>query len=61
MFKSEVQLSYSDIKEIRTAPRGLGAWGDMVIFTKKGERLELIGMEKFQDIKFHIEKCLFTL
>jgi hypothetical protein len=33
----------------------------MVLFTKKGERLELIGMEKYEDLKRHIERCMYTL
>lgn len=48
---AQVQIAYSQIREIRVAPRAFGAWGDMVIVLKKGERLELVGMEKFADIK----------
>ena len=61
LFKREIQLLYSDIKEVRTASRGLGAWGDMVVFTKRGERLELIGMERYQDLKVHIDKMMYTI
>jgi hypothetical protein len=57
----QIQIAYSEIREVRTAPRALGAWGDMVLFTRKGERIELIGMEKYQDLKYHIDKCLYTL
>ncbi|GAX86610.1 hypothetical protein CEUSTIGMA_g14018.t1 [Chlamydomonas eustigma] len=61
LFKREIQIAYSEMREVRSAPRALGAWGDMVIFTKRGERIELIGMEKYQDIKYHIDKCLYTI
>ncbi|GAX75505.1 hypothetical protein CEUSTIGMA_g2948.t1 [Chlamydomonas eustigma] len=61
LFKREIQIAYSEIREVRTAPRALGTWGDMVLFTKRGERIELIGMEKYQDIKYHIDKCLYTI
>ncbi len=47
----QIQLLYSDIKEVRVAPRSFGFWGDMVLFTKRGERLELIGMEDFKQVR----------
>lgn len=43
------------MKEVRSAPRALGAWGDLVIFLKDGSRLELVGLERFQDIRRFIE------
>lgn len=61
LFKNETQLSYKDIREVRVAPRGLGAWGDMVIFTKRGGTIELIGMEQYREIKEHIDRCIYTL
>ena len=30
LFKRTVEVAYKNIKEIRTAPRGFGLWGDMV-------------------------------
>lgn len=32
----QVEVSYKNIKEIRTAPRAFGLWGDAVIFLKVG-------------------------
>mmetsp|Transcript_14414 Transcript_14414/g.31177 ORF Transcript_14414/g.31177 Transcript_14414/m.31177 type:complete len:193 (-) Transcript_14414:700-1278(-) len=61
LFKGEVQIKYSQLKEVRTAPRAFGAWGDMVLFTKRGERLELIGLEKYAELKEYIERCMYTL
>ena len=52
------QVAFSKIKEIRAVPRALGAWGDMVIFLKDGSRLELVGMQNWEDIKRHIESCI---
>lgn len=57
----QVQISYDRIKEVRAVPRAFGAWGDMVIFLEKGDRLELVGMEKYADIKAHIERCKWTM
>jgi hypothetical protein len=44
----QVEVAYSQIAEIRTAPRAFGLWGDCVIFLKNGDRLvsntlELVG------------------
>lgn len=55
VMKREVQIEISKIKEIRTAPRAFGAWGDMVIFLKDESRLELVGLENFRAIQDYIE------
>lgn len=52
----QVEVAYSQIKEIRSVPRAFGAWGDMVIFLKNGDRLEIAGLENFRDIQSHIER-----
>ena len=51
------QVSYDQIREIRSAARAFGLWGDVVIFLKDGSRLELAGLEDFQAIVDHIEAC----
>lgn len=61
LFKREVQVPYSKIKEVRTAPRAFGLWGDMVIFLKDGSRLEITGLEKYKEIKQHIEGIIFRM
>lgn len=43
------QVEYSKIKEIRSAARAFGLWGDVVVFLKDGSRLELAGLEKFDE------------
>jgi hypothetical protein len=55
----QVQVPYTQIKEVRAVPRALGAWGDMVIFLKDGARLEVTGLESFADVKRHIESCMY--
>jgi hypothetical protein len=35
----QVEVAYSQIAEIRTAPRAFDLWGDCVIFLKNGDRL----------------------
>eukprot|EP00877_Chromochloris_zofingiensis_P014006 jgi/Chrzof1/885/Cz01g32200.t1 len=59
LFSRQVQVAYKNIKEIRSAPRALGLWGDMVVFLKDGSRLEIAGLEKYQDIRRHIESCMY--
>ncbi|KAG1680135.1 hypothetical protein FOA52_000248 [Chlamydomonas sp. UWO 241] len=61
LFKSEFQITYDQIKEVRAAPRGFGAWGDMVVFTKRGERLELIGMGNYMELKDYIERQMYRI
>ncbi len=58
VFKRQTQVAFSKIKEVRAVPRAFGAWGDMVIFLKDGSRFELVGVDKFADIKRHIESCI---
>jgi hypothetical protein len=55
VMKREVQIEITKIKEVRTAPRAFGAWGDMVLFLKDGSRLELVGLENFRAIQDYIE------
>ncbi len=43
-------IVYSQIAKVVTVPRGLGAWGDMVITLKDGSRLELRAVPKFRDV-----------
>ena len=43
-------IVYSQIAKVVTVPRGLGAWGDMVVTLKDGSRLELRAVPKFRDV-----------
>ncbi|KAL4859558.1 hypothetical protein ACK3TF_000652 [Chlorella vulgaris] len=55
VLKREVQVKYSQIKEVRSAPRALGLWGDIVIFLKDGSRLPLVGLERHRELVDYIE------
>lgn len=50
MGRDRSDIIYSEIAKIVTVPRGLGAWGDMVITLKDGSRLELRAMPKFREV-----------
>ena len=52
--KDKTQVVYSQIKEVRTVPRGFGAWGDMVLVLTDGARLELRSMPRFREIESYI-------
>ena len=54
MGKEKTQVVYSQIKEVRTVPRGFGAWGDMVLVLNDGARLEMRSMPNFRDIEAFI-------
>jgi hypothetical protein len=50
MGRDRSDIIYSEITKVVTVPRGLGAWGDMVITLKDGSRLELRAMPKFREV-----------
>lgn len=52
------QVAFSQIKEVRMVPRAFGAWGDMVVFLKDKSRLELVGLERCEEIKRHIDSYI---
>ncbi len=54
--RDKTQVAYSQIKEIRSIPRGLGSYGDMVIVTKDGSRLEMRSMPNFRDVSKFIQE-----
>ena len=54
MGKDKTQVVYSQITEVRTVPRGFGAWGDMVLVLQDGARLEMRSMPRFRDVEAYI-------
>ena len=50
-----MDVAYKEVREVRTAPRAFGLWGDMVLFLNDGTRLEIPGLEGYQDLKRYIE------
>jgi hypothetical protein len=54
MGRDRADIIYSEIAKVVTVPRGLGAWGDMVLTLKDGSRLELRSVPKFRDIYNYI-------
>ena len=52
--REKTQVVYSQIKEVRSVPRGFGAWGDMVLVLSDGARLELRSVPRFRDVETYI-------
>ncbi|HEY9631384.1 MAG TPA: PH domain-containing protein [Coleofasciculaceae cyanobacterium] len=60
MGRDRSDIIYSEVAKVVTVPRGLGAWGDMVITLKDGSRLELRAMPKFREVYAYITSKIST-
>jgi hypothetical protein len=47
---------YSQIREVRSVPRGFGAWGDMVLVLTDGTKLEMRSVPNFRAVETYIEE-----
>lgn len=47
-------MAYQEVAEVRTVPRVFGAWGDMVVVLRNGDKVELLALEKYQELKKYI-------
>jgi hypothetical protein len=54
--RDRTQVVYSQIREVRTVPRGFGAWGDMVLVLADGFRLEMRAVPRFRELEAYIEE-----
>jgi hypothetical protein len=50
------QVVYGQIREVRSVPRGFGAWGDMVLVLDDGSRLEMRSVPRFRELEAFIEE-----
>ncbi|MEB3266697.1 MAG: PH domain-containing protein [Cyanobacteriota bacterium] len=56
--RDRTQVVYSQIREVRSVPRGFGAWGDMVLVLADGARLEMRAVPRFRELEAFIdERC----
>lgn len=58
MGRDRSDIIYSEIAKVVTVPRGLGAWGDMVLTLRDGSRLEMRSVPKFRQIYDYINEHL---
>jgi len=54
--RDRTQVVYSQIQEVLSVPRGLGAWGDMVLVLNDGSRLEMRSVPRFRELEAFIEE-----
>jgi hypothetical protein len=54
--RDRTQVVYSQIREVRSVPRGFGLWGDMVLVLSDGSRLEMRSVPRFRELEAYIEE-----
>lgn len=52
--KRREEILWSDTASVETVPRCFNLWGDLVIKTKKGNLLQIVGIEKHEEIRNYI-------
>ncbi|HEY9597705.1 MAG TPA: PH domain-containing protein [Cyanophyceae cyanobacterium] len=52
--RDRTDIIYSEVAKIIKVPRGIGAWGDIVVTLRDGSRLELRALPRFREIYDHI-------
>lgn len=52
--RDRTDIVYSEVVKIVKVPRGIGAWGDIVVTLKDGSRLELRALPRFREIYDYI-------
>ena len=54
--KNKTQVSLSNIREIRSVPRGFGSYGDMVLILNDGSKVEMKSLPSFREKQSFLEK-----
>ena len=52
--RDKTQIVYNQIAEVRSIPRGLGSYGDMVLVLKDSSRLEMRSIPNFRKTEIYI-------
>ncbi|KKI98115.1 PH domain-containing protein [Prochlorothrix hollandica] len=52
--QNRADVIYSDIVKVNKVPRGIGLWGDMVLFLKDGSKVELRAMPRYKEVYAYI-------
>ncbi|GCE64409.1 ribonuclease P [cyanobiont of Ornithocercus magnificus] len=56
--RDRTQVVYGQIRELRSVPRGFGAWGDIVLVLTDGARLEMRSVPHFRETEAYILECI---
>jgi Bacterial PH domain len=54
--RDRTQVVYSQIREVRSVPRGFGSWGDMVLVLNDGSKLEMRSVPRFRELEAYIDE-----
>jgi len=60
MGQDRTDIVYSEIVKVAKVPRGLGAWGDLVVTLRNGTRLELRAIPRFREIEDYITEKMMA-
>ena len=52
--KDQSQVTFTQINELRSVPRGFGSYGDMVLILKDGSKLEMRSVPNFRETEKYI-------
>ncbi|GIM14481.1 hypothetical protein Vretimale_17430 [Volvox reticuliferus] len=52
----QLDAAYQEVKEVRSIPRGVGAWGDMVVVLRDGSKIEMRALDRFRELQEYILK-----
>ena len=47
-------VAYQEVRDVVTAPRAFGAWGDMVVVLKDGSKIEIRSLDRYKELKDYI-------
>jgi nitrogen fixation protein len=56
MGRDRTDVIYSEIVKVVNVPRGIGAWGDMVLTLRNGNRLEMRAIPNFRKVYDYINE-----
>jgi hypothetical protein len=52
--KEQTDVAYQEVKDVKTVPRGIGLWGDMVVTLRNGDKVEIRSLDRFKELKDYI-------
>ena len=58
--KERTDVPMEQIKDVISAGRGIGAWGDMVITLRNDEKIELRSLPNFKELEKEIKQRMYV-
>lgn len=52
--QEQTDVAYQEVRDVVAVPRGVGAWGDMVVTLRNGDKVEMRSVERFRELKEYI-------